>query len=122
MDILEISSAYLFDDADSSTIDLSDVERSIILAYRSHPDMQPAVRRLLGLTMQRRPAIRSLPSLPRMVLPSTVIPVILRSGRKSSGMPLPKCAIWSRTPTTGFSMAPAWRMLSLSPSRMTRII
>lgn len=49
MDILEISSAYLFDDADSSTIDLSDVERSIILAYRSHPDMQPAVRRLLGL-------------------------------------------------------------------------
>ena len=49
MDVLDISSAYLFDDADSSAIDLSDMERSIILSYRSHPDMQPAVRRLLGL-------------------------------------------------------------------------
>ena len=49
MDVLDISSAYLFDDTDSSVIDLSDMERSIICAYRSHPDMQPAVRRLLGL-------------------------------------------------------------------------
>lgn len=49
MDVLDISSSYLFDDADSVAFDLSDVERSIILAYRSHPDMQPAVRRLLGL-------------------------------------------------------------------------
>lgn len=63
MDILEISSAYLFDDADSSTIDLSDVERSIILSYRSHPDMQPAVRRLLGLD-DATPSGHTQPALP----------------------------------------------------------
>lgn len=47
--LYKIDSINVFYGIDDPSITLSRNEQALILAYRSHPDMQSAVRRLLGL-------------------------------------------------------------------------
>lgn len=49
MRALEIDANYLFDYVPVGALKLSDHELNLIIAYRSHPEMQAAVNTLLGL-------------------------------------------------------------------------
>lgn len=49
MRALDIDANYLFDYVPVGGFKLSDREMNLVIAYRSRPDMQPAVDTLLGL-------------------------------------------------------------------------